>query len=212
MTFAFLLWLACLAPADLPELESGLDTVVTTRNRSGKTDSFADLRDRKVYPIVSIKGQVWMAANLSYALPGSRCYDDVQENCLRYGRLYDWKDAQLACPDGWHLPHDTEWTRLEDIVGGRAKAGRSLKANGLWSFGGAGLDTWGFSVLPGGYCIETGECVFLGDDADFWTSTPKDELGAWHRGFGYGGIDSDRDVYYKSSSFSVRCVLNATIQ
>jgi uncharacterized protein (TIGR02145 family) len=210
MNIALLLWLACLAPADPPVPDSGQDTLLAA-DRSGNTGTFVDRRDRKTYPSVSIHGQVWMAANLDYASSGSRCYDDSQENCHRYGRLYDWNEAQRACPAGWHLPDDAEWTRLENAVGGRADAGRALKSTGSWNFGEAGLDRWGFSVLPGGYCIETGECVFLGDDADFWSATPIDELGAWHRGFGYGGIDSDRDIYYKSSAFSVRCVLDTNL-
>jgi len=170
--------------------------------------TLVDPRDSKTYPTVQIDGRTWMAANLDFAAIASRCYDDRPEHCRRFGRLYDWDGALKACPVGWHLPGDEEWRRLETHVGGRAHAGLALKSSELWSFTGAGQDPWGFSVLPAGYCIEEGSCVFQGDDADFWTATAYDEGGAWHRGFGYGGPDADRDVYYKTSLFSVRCVRN----
>jgi uncharacterized protein (TIGR02145 family) len=29
-----------------------------------------------------------------------------------YGVLYNWNAAMFACPPGWHLPNDEEWTQL----------------------------------------------------------------------------------------------------
>ncbi len=75
---------------------------------------------------------------------GGRVYDDdtgdfvsltpsqVQANCARYGRLYDWSTAmglgancnsafcssliqqkhQGICPNGWHIPSNYDWDKL----------------------------------------------------------------------------------------------------
>lgn len=66
-----------------------------------------DRRDGKVYKVVKIGNQIWMAENLNYAdtiaAPGlkarSWCYDDNLANCDKYGRLYNWAGAIDAAGD-----------------------------------------------------------------------------------------------------------------
>ncbi len=62
-------------------------------------------------------------------------------NYTTYGVLYNWPAAmneatssssnpsgvQGACPTGWHLPSDAEWTELTDYLGGTSVAGGKLK-------------------------------------------------------------------------------------
>ena len=85
-----------------------------------------------------------MAENLNYddsvSTPnlkgGNWCYDNKEENCETYGRLYTWAAAmnleskyngshaedlvqtkhQGICPEGWHIPTYEEWYTLEDYV------------------------------------------------------------------------------------------------
>jgi hypothetical protein len=79
------------------------------------------------YKTVVIGTQRWMAENLDNAIDGSVCHGNLSSNCEKYGRLYTWEIANRACPSGWHLPSDDEWSTLVDYVGGASTAGRKLK-------------------------------------------------------------------------------------
>jgi hypothetical protein len=42
-----------------------------------------------------------------------------------YGRLYTWYavvDTRNLCPEGWHIPTDTEWSTLVTCLGGESTA------------------------------------------------------------------------------------------
>jgi uncharacterized protein (TIGR02145 family) len=112
--------------------------------------AFKDSRDGKTYKKVTIGTQTWMAENLNYAANNSVCYGNSAENCAEYSRLYNWATAKTACPTGWHLPSDDEWTMLTDNVGGSKTAGTKLKSAEGWNKDGNGTDDYGFSALPGG--------------------------------------------------------------
>src|SRR5262249_36217602 len=81
------------------------------RNVSGTTTSFKRMAD----------GNGWTTANLNANVSPSYCYDDVELNCRRYGRLYTWASAQRACEtlgSGWRLPTDSDWRQLARHYGG----------------------------------------------------------------------------------------------
>jgi len=139
-----------------------------------KKKEFIDTRDGKTYKYVYIGNQIWMAENLRYETPNSKCYDNDLNNCEIYGRLYNWNTAKTVCPSGWHLPGEDEWIILRGFVGW-SDAGMKLKANdSLWN----GTDDFGFTALPGGYCFDK-NFERIEKETNFWTITE----------------DESRDVY-----------------
>ena len=42
-------------------------------------------------------GKQWTTRNLDVDISPSYCYDDKEQNCRQYGRLYTWESAQRAC-------------------------------------------------------------------------------------------------------------------
>ena len=182
-----------------------------------KYDSIVDERDGKVYKIVKIGEQVWMAQNLAYEVDGRRCIE------IR-GCFYDWKttvDApgceneycggttngkiQGVCPKGWHVPTLAEWEQLLDFVGGNdVEVGKRLMSKTAWKYATGVSDTVGFSALP----LENTEAGrYNGGNsyARFWSATGRfsgdayNLLISYDKPYSLGGG-------YKSLGNSVRCV------
>jgi len=187
------------------------------------------------YRTEKIGGQHWMAENLNYNVSGSRCYGDINSNCDKYGRLYNWATAMALpdscnhknciskvlpkhrgiCPSGWHIPRDTEWKNLVDSIGGSSIAGKYLKAaNGWWYSCGKGdsyqykcEDKYGFAALPGGIGDAGGTFTFATEYGYWWSASEYREDAAYYR---YMNYISDAAEWYqygdKSHFLSVRCV------
>jgi len=181
--------------------------------------TFTDSRDKKNYKTIKIGSQVWMAENLNYEVKGflakltgnSKCYDNQEKNCTKYGKLYDRETAIKACPNGWHLPTKVEWDKLTEVVGDDS---RYLKATSGWNDGewnnGNGEDKFGFSALPGGYGDSDGNFKYVGGDG-FWWSASEDKLSGLPTEFTpdprYLGYNLRLwGVYNNSHLLSVRCV------
>jgi len=179
---------------------------------SAPKETFTDSRDSKVYKWVKIGNQVWMAENLSYNAEGSKCYDDDESNCQKYGRLYDWSNAKSACPEGWHLPSDAEWKTLVDSAGGDEIAGEKLKATSGWNSSkkeenSNGTDEFGFSALPGGVCGVGGNFGHAGGGGFWWSATEDKASDAWIWNMRRGKV-AYRNSIDKTILYSVRCVQN----
>jgi len=155
------LTLFCLACTSLGCGNGGLTPI----DGGDSTGTFQDGRDGRVYSWIGIGAQVWMAENLKFVGPsGSWCYQNMAARCVEYGRLYNWDAAMAACPAGWHLPSNAEWTTLVEQVG--PEPGSKLKIGG-----GSGFEAKlaGFRNYDGGF-------VSLGAQGHFWTSTPEPEV------------------------------------
>ncbi len=139
--------------------------------------TMTDPRDGKTYKTVVIGTQTWMAENLNYEISNSWCYENKEENCEKYGRLYTWAAAKSAVPNGWHLPTNGEWGVLAANVAVLAKAGTKLKSKNGWNSGN-GTDDYGFAALPAGVRRNSGSFNAVGDSAYFWTASEYSSSGA----------------------------------
>jgi uncharacterized protein (TIGR02145 family) len=227
--------------------ESAFTVPDGTVDASG-TGILADTRDGNLYATVRIGTQTWMQENLKYLPsvvgPGtgssSTAYyyvygyngTDVAtakatDNYSTYGVLYNWTAAQSACPSGWHLPSDAEWTQLEEylIANGYNYDGtttgnqiaKSMANYSGWNtsstVGAVGNTDYpeyrnksGFTALPGGYRSTGGPFSNIGKYGYWWISTQLNTTDAWLRYLYYSSSRVFRGVNGKDAGFSVRCV------
>lgn len=150
-----------------------------------------------------------------------------------FGVLYNYNAAQSACPDGWHLPTDGEWTQLEVYLQNNCfnsngivdcdlnrltnnYTAKSLSSANLWcqsdyentvGFMLNKNNATGMSALPSGYRSSSSEDFYgLGKDAYFWTATGANGSEAYGRSIGFTNDGLNRSNYDKSNGLSVRCV------
>ena len=196
------------------------------------SDSVVDI-DGNTYTTVTIGKQVWMVENLKVthyrngreilhvsgdsawgALPvGAYCwYDDDPTSKDTYGALYNFNavsDSCGLCPEGWHVPTESEWLELVAHLGGESVAGGKMKASGTahWHSPNVGAtDESGFHGLPGGGRGRISGSGEIGEYATWWSSTSYDSTHAWHWGLYRGNAKVTFNPGHKASGFSVRCV------
>jgi len=152
-------------------------------------------------------GKQWMTENLHLATPDSYCYDNLESNCRRYGRLYTWVAAQSACRSlagGWRLPTNEDWQRMAKQYGGvrdDSDDGGQAAFRALITGGSSG-----FNAVFGGGRSQSGEYARLEGHGLYWTASESDAATAWVYNFGQARIlNRHRDVE-KQRAFSVRCV------
>ena len=184
-----------------------------------------DTRDDQVYKVVTIgegaNAQVWMAQNLNYdyneGTAKSYCYDEDQDKCSKYGRLYTWAAAVEACPSGWHLPSQYEYDVLINYIdnsyakeqsGYRAStsAGLYLKSKKDWFRSDNCCDTYGFSALPAGRRDGSGGFSYAFVDAYFWSASEYDCDYAYIMNLFYLYESAYVNYSSKYNAFSVRCL------
>lgn len=106
----------------------------------------------KGVPAVEIGDQVWMAQNMNKKTPRSKCYENSEKNCAKFGRLYPIEEARKVCPAGWHLPSGKEFKQLGKFV----KESKALRSRNFdeWGRGMEGSDDFGFKARPTGMGYE----------------------------------------------------------
>jgi uncharacterized protein (TIGR02145 family) len=199
--------------------------------------TITDTRDGRVYKTVKIGNQTWMAENLAYLPKIDQVEDGVfdterfwvynyfgnstgeavkTESYKKYGALYNWPAATNVCPQGWHLPTEIEWQKMEILLGmeqglastrkwrSSGDVGKKLKSVKGWHAD-SGTDETGFSALPGGCRGYNGFesqnfCGF------YWTGSASNGDNGWRRTicFDENGIEKNEDRKYFGCS--VRCV------
>jgi len=166
-----------------------------------------DSRDGNMYRSTWIGNQRWMAENLAFNTGDLSCaYNNDSVKVITFGQLYEWKGAEHACPLGWHLPSLQEWNDMINFLGGDAIAGRKMKDTFMWMHSENGTNESGFSGLPGGYRLSTGDFEGHKWAAAYWSSSTED-------GESYSAIrltdTNDKVEVFTSqgkSALSVRCV------
>jgi len=167
----------------------------------------------QTYKTVVIGTQTWMAENLNYDDVVGKCFNDNLDNCVIYGRLYNWATAMLACPSGWHLPSDADWNELMKFVdpsctdnSSCANAGTKLKATSGWiSPIIVGTDDFGFSALPGGFA-ENSSFINVNMNGHWWSASDSSNDAAYFRNMSYYGSYVSYEQMSKSNHNSVRCI------
>jgi uncharacterized protein (TIGR02145 family) len=203
--------------------------------------------DGNNYAVVQIGSQLWMQENLkvihyrdgseipnvpdsaTWASTTSGAWCDFHNLPVEgdsYGHLYNFyavDDPRKLCPQGWHVPSNSEWNTLERFLdptddtvtlGGRGLViGRILKegCSTRWAFMDTtcGWNSAGFTALCANFRNATGAWSLAPNndhDDGFWTSTSYNTGSAWYRSFRwcYGDIYSLFPM--KRAGISVRCI------
>jgi uncharacterized protein (TIGR02145 family) len=152
-------------------------------------------------------GKEWTTANLNVDVSPSYCYDDAEQNCRRYGRLYTWESAQRACRalgSRWRLPTDDEWRQMAKRYGGVSddSADKGRAAFAALSSGGSS----GFNAVFGGN-RSNGEYSRIEAHGFYWTASDNDSNTAPFYNFGQNGRALHRQPQgEKRMAISVRCI------
>lgn len=202
--------------------------------------------DGNIYNTVQIVEQCWARENLrtKHSSDGTDIiegdssitssddpyyYVNPNLDAIKYGYYYNWKAAVNACPDGWHLPSDQEWTDLTDSVGkysnynpvtpnydtfyvakalASAEGWTDYQSGNSYAVGNnqSNNNSTHFGALPAGLF---GEDSFynVGNRAYFWSLSEYMMDGyAWNRLLLYNDDQMYRGNYLKFYGFSVRCL------
>jgi uncharacterized protein (TIGR02145 family) len=150
---------------------------------------------KQVISAITIGTQVWMKKNLDVAIyrngdvipkvtdpaiwadltTGAYCYynNDSATYAAVYGKLYNWYalvDPRGLDIQGWHVPSETEFTKLMIDNGGNETLGGKIKAAGtsLWNAPNTGAtNSLSFTALPGGFRDSYGRFWNMGVQAIF---------------------------------------------
>ena len=188
--------------------------------------------DGRTYYSGRAAGLDWLRSNLSIVgtdESGKEVFGRSYRGCKAmknvFGAYYTWEEAQTACPEGWHLPSESEWVSLlkaegapEDLQplqnspcgAGKLMVKASFNGETMWDYyREVNIQDNMLSAIPVGYATigESGYSFFgYGKYAVFWTSDEYDGMGVYRYIF-----EQCDDVFVsyadkKAFAASVRCV------
>jgi len=169
-------------------------------------------QEGNAYHYITLGTQTWMVENLKVtkyrngdSIPfvpdsvtwkstyaGAYCINQTSgSNGSSCGYLYNYfavSDKRNLCPEGWHIPSDTEWNTLSNYLinngygfeGGGDDVGKSLASTTDWDNSKVNGDIGNhqetnnssrFSAFPAGLRNYSGEYIPIGIVCFFWTST-----------------------------------------
>jgi uncharacterized protein (TIGR02145 family) len=191
--------------------------------------------DGNKYTTIRIGTQVWMVENLkttklndgtdislesneiAWSLletPGYCWYNNSTETYKKtYGALYNWYAVETGklCPEGWHVPTDSEWRTLIEYLGDEKIAGGKLKEASAkpehWQIPNSGANNeTGFTAVPGGYRDFDGTFYDIGYSGYWWSLMDNDSDSLLSISMSHE--DSEINLYDNDpgDGLSVRCI------
>ncbi len=169
------------------------DDDIPTNVPAAAKGTFTDARDGQQYGYATYGGLDWMTDNARYDINddvNSTIYLDADENggtgtvnysstrnLKEFGRLYTLEGARKACPEGWRLPTDADWQRLEQAFG--MDAGETAATDWRGRVAQAMLSSYDrhtdLNLRLGGYYFQhrgvQGSWLYMGTFAYYWTAT-----------------------------------------
>jgi len=196
-------------------------------------------RDGYVYPTVQIGAQCWMAKNLETRTKpngtlitsgvsglrdcaGAGNLNGSEADCDAGYAVYTWagamdgsttEGAQGMCPDGWHIPTDTEQHTLDSFL---AAGNPCDPARATYSCSGAGTKMMvggssSYNAVLTGRRSTGNSFGYYGQLFQYWSSTVGDSSSAYARAI-YTPISSGATVARypenRLNGFGVRCLKN----
>ena len=169
---------------------------------AGKYGEYLDVRDTQVYRTVTIGTQTWMAQSLKYVI-GKKNSSDT---CSSVGCEYKWAQVmdldssyndqnaaslinlvhQGICPDGFHVPTNSEFQELYDYVKSaisKSSVTTELNSSYAWKTK-TGDDEFGFSMAP----------MTPGGRAAFWTASEVSYYRSyrWFKDYEYNSFSGEK--------------------
>jgi uncharacterized protein (TIGR02145 family) len=191
----------------------------TSSEKFNESDSgnFTDSRDGQEYSWVKVDNQIWMAENLAFVPSideGAWFYKSANKDSGTsgrpdkiYGMLYTYKAAVISCPDGWRIPSDLEWSKLESYLDNSINDPNKIGYRG---------NSIGYTLTMakpgslqarfGGKRMSSGQFIGFDNIGTYWTSTRFDDSNVWSR-----QIQKDLPLIMRTKTnekdgFSVRCL------
>lgn len=162
------------------------------------------------YKTAVVANKIWMIENLRSELYPSGdtisafSINNADSNDVAYGKLYTWaaamqnstnESAQGVCPDGWHVPTDTEWTEYLTNISNYDNTIPDIKKSLNLSYAGFYNDNF--------HNLEV--------SVSFWSSTKAGD-NAWKQYFNKNLSKAFRYHEKQTNAISVRCVKNTPLQ
>lgn len=231
---------------------SGIELGILHDDRDGRDYRTIKVNIRLCHTNMEPEFIEWMAENLNFVedddyphLKGhNACYKNDSLNCLKSGRFYTWAAAMNindkwnngvaanahlvdeqhkgVCPEGWHVPTETEWSRTMYYLNSKAtdcSENYNVGTYPVWSHiipkqavYWDGSNDFGFNALyVGGYYYFDANDLSMPDESHWigwWSSNESDDIAS------RGKVIATRKDYVEVSTeqkkhgLPVRCVRN----
>ncbi len=190
------------------------------------------------YETVALNDRCWLAEDLRKECNNlvedmeqwakrSCIYQDDQKEALFYQweaamNGSDQEKAQGLCPDGWYIPTDEEWIRLESYLDSQHQSGSNEWRQEGWRGVDAGdllkgdqfscsdsnlCGVANFKAKPTGHVTPDGLRIAEGRGAYWWTSSKKEGEGkAWDRFLSDNNSGMSRYPRDFDYGYSIRCI------